>query len=361
MSFLDRLLRRQPAPETRSFPIATGSYIESRRDFLSGGAAAGLSATVALASGVWSRSFAMLTPTGGLADLLSPDVLAAIGQDLALRGESVWHLGVDRGDAVLRRASAWDRVGDDRWHVHIPHPHRTETVRALGGEVVSLAINSDPNAPWQGRSPLRMMGASPAIAHALDSALADASGWAGRGVLTAPSGVPEDQTAGLLGRIKAGSMAMVRSKSDLGHHTGGVREEWRRIEMTPDLRGLSLPDHADRMHRHILSAYGIPPSLWTDQGNAGSAREAYRQLALNLVEPLARMILPELRAKLGVDMLNTDRLMAADTAGRVRSVKGLVDAGAPLPEALRLCGWRDVDLSAAAPVQSIAPAGGADA
>ena len=348
MSILDRLFRRQPALEERSFPTVTHDYVAHRRDVVMGGGSA-LSATIALAAGVWSRSFAMLTPRGGLADLLSPDVLAGIGLDLALRGESVWHIGLAGGDAVLRRASAWDRIADDRWHVHIPHPHRTETIRALGDEVVALAINTDPSAPWQGRSPLRMMGNSPALAHALDTALADAAEWAGRGILTAPSGVPEDQTQGLLGRIKSGSMAMVRSKSDLGHHTGGVREEWSRIEMTPNLAGLALPDHAARMDRQIVQAFGIPSVLISDSGNAGAQREAWRQLELGLIAPLARTIVPELSRKLGVEALESTAMMAADTAGRARSVGALVKAGVPLAEACRLVGWTDVDLSQTSP------------
>ena len=356
MNILARLLGRQPAIEERSFPTVTHDYVAHRRDVALGGASAGLSATIALAAGVWSRSFAMLAPRGGLADLLSPDVLAAIGQDLALRGESVWHLGMDRGEARLRRASAWDRVGDDRWHVHLAHPHSTETLRALDGEVVSLAINSDPNAPWQGRSPLRMMGASPALAHALDTALADAAEWAGRGILTAPSGVPEDQTAGLLGRIKSGSMAMVRSKADIAHATGNGRpDEWKRVEMTPDLRGLDLSDHATRLHNQIAAAFGIPPVLLSDSGNAGAQREGWRQLELGLIQPLARTILPELTRKLGITSLTSAAMMASDTAGRARSLKGLVESGLPLETAMELVGWGDVRVPQTSPDRSANP------
>ena len=93
-----------------------------------------------------------------------------------------------------------------------------------------------------------------------------------------------------------------------------------------------------------MAAAGVPPSLWSETGTAGASRESYRQFILSTISPLARIILPELKIKLGVIRLSLADLMAADTAGRSRAVASLVQSGVPLSLAMTLCGWEGLDL-----------------
>ena len=65
---------------------------------------------------------------------------------------------------------------------------------------------------------------------------------------------------------------------------------------------------------------------------------------LGTLSPLARVILPELKAKLGVNRLSLADLMAADVAGRSRAVASLVQSGVPLALAMTRCGWEGLDL-----------------
>lgn len=334
--------RTEPERELRAaFPSVTAEYLSGRRSGVLADGAVPLSATIAACVGTWSRAFAQLDP-GPDPNPLTAAHLAAIGQDLCLRGESCWHIRIERGDLRLVRVAYWDLLSPNALQLHIPHPHQTETLKALADEVVLLTINSAPETPWQGRSPFKMMGGSPSLMAEIESAVSGATDWIGRGILPMPDMVPEEQQAAALRGLKAGGrLAVVRSKADFSTATGNTRSsDWRRIDLGPDLEQADLNPTVDQLHNRLLAACGIPPTLFTPNGNAGAMREGWRVLALNTVEPLARQMLPEL-AKAGVTSLSTKSMMAADVAGRARAVGTLVGAGMALEKALALVGWAD--------------------
>ncbi|RGP39235.1 hypothetical protein D1012_03790 [Pseudotabrizicola alkalilacus] len=302
-----------------------------------------LSATVATIAGTWSRAFAMLDANPDPNPLTAAH-LAAIGLDLCLRGQSCFHIRVEGSDLSLHRVAYWDQFAGGRFHLHIAHPHQTETIRALAGEVLMLTINSPANAPWQGRPPFQMMGGSPRLMADIERAVAGAVDWVGRGVLPFPDAVPEEQQNAAIRGLKGGGMlATIRSKADFATSTGSNRaSEFRRVELTPDLEQADLNPTVDQLHNRLLAAAGIPPALLTPSGNAGAMREAYRLFCLQTVEPLARTLLPEL-SKIGVMSLSTRSMLSADVAGRARAVGTLVGAGVPLDQAMQLVGWGKAD------------------
>lgn len=329
--------------ETRSHVAGvTQVYIDGKRRSAHSEGSAALSATLATCTGMWSRAFAMLMPDPS--DALTPDHLAAIGQDLFLRGQSVFHIRLQGSDITLHRAAFWDQYSGGRWNLTIPHPNGTDTVRALDDEVLSLRINASPDAPWQGRSPLSFMGLSPSLMADVESAISGALPYAGKGLLPVPATVPEEQSTKAIQGLRNGSLAVVTSKEDFGHHTGGTRSELKRVELTPDLSRMGLAEISRDVHERVLSAAGIPPSLLTASGNAGAMREAYRLFALQTVDPLARMITPELKRKIGVERLGLQDMMSADVAGRARAVGALTAAGVPLGLALSMTGWDGIPL-----------------
>ena len=288
----------------------------------------------------------MLTPEGGSSELLTPDVLASIGLDLLLSGESCWHLRVQRGEAVLIRVAYWDQFSDGSFHLHIPRVSTTETVKALPGEVVKLTINSPSEQPWRGRSPFAFMGLTSELMAEVEQAVSGALRYAGKGLLPMPATIPEEQRAKAISGLRGGnSLTIVTSKQDFGHQTGGDRSELKRVDLTPDLRGMEPNTLMGDLHNRILGAAGIPPSLFNQGGNAGAIRETYRFFALETMAPLARIILPELTRKLGVTKLNLDDMMSADVAGRARAVSTLTGSGVPLQTAMALVGWHDVSLT----------------
>lgn len=339
--------RREPEREQRAaFPSVTAEHLAGRRAGVLSDGAVPLSATVAACAQTWSRAFAMLDPNepGPEPTPLRADVLAAIGLDLCLRGASCWHIRLEGGDVALHRVAWWDHVAPGRFHLHLAKPHETETIRALAGEVVLLTINSPANAPWQGRSPFAMMGASPRLMAEIEGAVSGATEWLGRGLVPFPDVVPEEQQAAALRGLKGGGMlAAIRSKADFATSTGNSRaNEFRRVELTPDLEQADLNPTVDQLHNRLLAACGIPPTLFTPNGNAGAMREGYRLFVLQAIEPLARTLLPEL-AKIGVTSLSTRSMLSADVAGRARAVGTLVGAGVPLEQAMQLVGWGKAD------------------
>lgn len=333
--------RREPIETRAAFPSVTAEHLAGRRAGVLSDGAVPLSATVAAIAQTWSRAFAMLDPDPDPSPLRA-DVLAAVGLDLCLRGESCWHVRVEGSDLRLVRVVYWDHVAPGRFHLHIAHPHETETIRALAGEVVLLTINSPANAPWQGRSPFALMGGSARLMAEVESAVSGTMDWVGRGLVPFPDVVPEEQQQAALRGLKAGGMLVaIRSRADFATNTGNARpNEFRRVELTPDLEQAELPATVEQLHVRLLAAAGIPPALLTPSGNAGAMREAYRLFCLQTVEPLARTLLPEL-AKVGVSSLTTGSMMSADVAGRARAVGTLVGAGMSLDKALALVGWNE--------------------
>ena len=186
----------------------------------------------------------------------------------------------------------------------------------------------------------------------IEQALSGALPFAGKGLLPMPATLTGDQAGKVLAGLQTGSLAVVTSEADMAVHSGGSREEISRVELTPELRGLDLTNSASGLHDRILCAAGVPPAMLSSLGNAGSSRESYRQFILSTISPLSRIIGGELDRKLGVTRLSLADLMAADTAGRSRSVNSLVQSGVPLALAMQLVGWEGQDLSGLAQVQT---------
>lgn len=243
------------------------------------------------------------------------------------------------GNLALHRVAYWDLFAGGRYHLHIPHPHETETVRAPADEVLLLTINSSPVAPWQGRRPFALMGASPRLMAEIESAVSGSVEWVGRGLIPFPDVIEQAQQDAAIRGLKGGGMlAAIRSKADFATSTGNTRaNEFKRVELTPDLESADLNPTVDQLHNRLLAAAGIPPTLFTPNGNAGAMREGYRLFILQTIEPLARTLLPEL-AKIGVTKLGTASSLSADVAGRARAVGTLVGAGMTLDKALALLG-----------------------
>ncbi len=342
--------KKRDLEQRSAFPVVTAQYIDSRRKNLSADGSAALSATVGTCVGVWSRAFSMLTPEP-LADVLTPDILASIGLDLCLRGESCWHIRVHANELELVRVAYWDEFADGKYHLHIATVNSTETVKALAPEVLKLVINAAPATPWQGRSPFALMGLSPSLMAEIEQAISAALPMTGKGLLPMSASIPEEQQSKALSGLRNGSLAVVTSKADFATHAGGDRSELRRVDLTPDLAKADLNPATASLHERLLTAAGVPPSLVTSNGNAGAMREAYRLFALQTVDPLARMITPELTAKLGVTHLSLDAMMSSDVAGRARAVGVLVNSGVPLATAMQLVGWEGVSLPKAQPAK----------
>lgn len=330
----------KPAPdlEQRAFSGLTLDYVNQRRKGLLSQDHVALSASVATAAHYWQSAFAMLDVAP---EPLPANTMAQIGHDLLMKGESCWHIRLTQGELDLVPVAYWDELGNGKYHLHIARVNNTETVRALEPEVIKLVINPHPQQPWRGRSPFQLMGLSPTLLAEIENAVSGAMPMAGKGFLPMPASIAKEEKDKALSGLQSGSLAVVTSKADFAHQTGGERSEMRRVELTPDLQKLDANKFTDDLNTRIMTACGLPPALLTSSGNAGAMREAYRLFALQTVKPLARQITPELKRKLGVSGLSLDGMMSADVAGRARAVGVLTKAGVPLEKAMKLAGWTD--------------------
>ena len=85
----------------------------------------------------------------------------------------------------------------------------------------------------------------------------------------------------------------------------------------------------------IVAEGELPPDAAYEAGQ----REAYRRWLWATVVPVGRLVAEELSAKLDAPIsFAWDRLGAGDLQGRTRSLKQMVEAGLPLPEARWLAG-----------------------
>ena len=110
-------------------------------------------------AGWWGRAFAAATvsPSTTATAALTPLVLAAIGRDLLLCGESLWEIAVN-GAVELHPFADFEVVGNRTawdYQVEAEAPDGSATIRRLPGEqVIHLRYAVDPEMPWKGLGPL---------------------------------------------------------------------------------------------------------------------------------------------------------------------------------------------------------------
>lgn len=91
------------------------------------------------------------------------------------------------------------------------------------------------------------------------------------------------------------------------------------------------------MERSILAACGIPPVLTNHAAPGTSMREAYRQMTVGTVEPIAALVADQLSEALGVALTLT-LPRAADMATLARAMQSLTGAGMSVEQAREVVG-----------------------
>ena len=94
------------------------------------------------------------------------------------------------------------------------------------------------------------------------------------------------------------------------------------------------------MGADIAAAAGVPPPLLSGLSDGTARRESFRFFLHTSVQPLAALILPELREKLDEPTLTLsfDRLFAGDLSGRARAFQSMVGGGMDVTKAAQLAG-----------------------
>ena len=337
--------------ETRDSSF-TDSLIAQIVSQASGGTLARPAATGALeaSASIIARCFAAAVVSGPphFVAALGPSTLSMIGRALIRQGEVLFAIEIRDGRVVLIPAASWDVEGEHdpatwSYRLTLGGPSRLTTLEPVPSEgMVHIRLQSDPEQPWRGVSPL----ASAAIAGRLSAetmqALSDEVSGPRGFLLPSPVGGNDPTVAALKADIRAlrGKVALVESTSS-GWAADGAQQrpkgDWesRRLGAAP---GAPLIEQAELASREVYAACGVPLSVVTTSEGTGQ-REGFRRLLHSTIMPLARIVAEELSLKFEVDIgLSFDGLFAADLAGRARAFQSLVGGGMDVAKAAALAG-----------------------
>ena len=361
ISFRD--FRPAPAqrPETRSsgYTSAIVNAIESAAGGAGGGVASA-TAAVETAAGLWGRALSLATvaPVSRRTSALTPSTLAQIGRALCRSGEIVFLTDVARGRVQLLPASAAYVVvghGDPStwiYTVTVDGPGHTMTVHRPRSGVAHLQYMTDPIRPWHGRAPWSSAGLSGTLLAGLEKQLSGEAGSASGYILPTPDlgdrgqadadADEEDDPLTTLRRdlASAGGRTVLAPTTAAGYGAGPGAAPAK--DFQPERFGFNPPETAVETRRDaersILAACGVPPALANHAAPGTSLREAWRQLTVGTIEPIATIVGEQLSEALGQRVTLT-LPAAADVKGiQVRSVAALVQSGVPLAEARQVVG-----------------------
>ena len=358
MSWLDRF-RKQP-PETRA--SATDVLVSAIQTAAAGISTENASAIAALevAAGMWSRAFAaaIVKPQTLETRAITPAIMASIGRQLVMRGQSLHALMVERGQVRLDPIGYWDIKGDspneDDWIVRAQFYGPTGSYSRIISHknIVNCRYSCLPSQPSRGLSPMDFAAATGKLAGSIEQRLSDEAGG--------PSGylipVPEDpggenKESDNLSDLRSdltnlkGRVGLVESSAG----GGAILRRSPKKDFMPSRFGIDPPEAVVSLRNDVavsvLSACAIPPSLVQTNSDGTAQRESYRRWIQSGIAPTGRIVAAEFSRVLDVEIsFEWDRLHASDVTGKARAAKALAEIeGVSVEQALMLAGLLDQD------------------
>ena len=337
-----------------------GSYTDALVSLIQGQASGGSAlpgATGALESSasIVARCFAaaQVQAPRPFQQALTPALMSMVGRALIRSGEIVFAIDTQGGLFKMLPCSSYDVSGGPnpaswRYRLTISGPDSLSTMSPVPAEgLVHIRLQSDPQRPWRGISPLSSASLAGKLSAETEAALGDeASGPRGY-LLPIPVGGDDPSVDELKADIRTlgGSIATVESQAAGWARDGGATRpntDWKpmRLGANPPV---GLVTAAENASREVYAACGIPYSLVVDSA-ANAAREGYRRLLHSTVVPIARIVEAELSEKMEADIkISFDSLFAGDLSGRARSFQNLVLGGMGLDKAAGLAGLLEAD------------------
>ena len=349
---------REPEPERRESQPFTDAIVEAILAGAEGAnataaATAALEACAALYAGAGAR--ARVEGAGPWAAVLTAPVLALMMRRAIRAGEDIHAIDVDRGMMSLRPAGTWDvRGGPDPagwWYrVDIFGPSGNVTRFLPAPAVVHVRYAVDPARPWLGLGPMQWASSTAAMAGRIEAGIAAEAGAPSAQLVPIPTegghGGDDDPLANLKTDIaKAKGKPMLVETTAAGWGTGAAgapRRDWAQSRVGPEWPAV-LAETRRHVSEDVARACGVPFALLDGRAEGTSQREALRRFLHLGLEPLGELVAAELAEKLDRPGLRIDfsPLMASDLAGKARAIKGMVDAGIALTEAVMVAGLGD--------------------
>lgn len=342
---------RRAAGETRAVTYTDRQTADDYAAVAGKAADSSALAAVEACRGVWERAMAaaVIGPSGAALEALTPDLLGMAGRALAARGEFVCLIKVADG-VTLHPASSFDvRGSHDRWtyRIDLIGPNDTETLDGVDADqVLHFRINTTPQRPWRGRSPLALSEATATLAAELERSHGNEARMPSKRLLPI-AGTP-DQASEIGKGVGDGNSRIVTTT--IGQGSGYADQlpanRWDAVRIGPvfDPGGVQLRGD---LRTDIYAAHGIPPGLFDQDSDAVGQRELWRRFCYATMGPLGRVIEAELRAKLEpMAAVAFDGLRAADIEGRARALRSRVQSavalaateGMTIDRALAICG-----------------------
>ena len=334
-------------PEVRS---SFSDLVLQQVEAAGGGMLAAADAGVQQAAGAISRMLSLATVDEPVGSILTPHTLAAIAFDLVRRGESVWLVHVnERGQVELLRASVATVFGGPRrdswtYSLTISGPTHTASQNALAAEVLHIRVNTPPERPWRGVSPLGQASATGRLAQRLTSALGDEAGTAVCTLLAVSAGTSEAAAASFNSVISSAGGRRLAFPETQAAGGGASRSsapltDWipRHVRPEPDEEAVKL---YALIQMQVANICGLPVALANPDAAGPAQREGWRQLFAGTVLPLAALVQEEVARVLERPVtLHHHQAAAVDIAARAKSFVTLTNAGIDQDRALALVGW----------------------
>ena len=308
-----------------------------------------------MAAGLISRALAGATVAGPAyaRSAITPGVLAQIGRDLIVSGESLHVIRVDDDGTVrLFPSSAWTIEGDYdpvTWRVSadLSGPSRTHTQTIAYSGVVHLAWGVSPQAPHAGRGPLSWASMTAKTNAETERSIGDEAGGPVAQLISIPhdGGDSDDEDDDPLEAMKTdirnargGGLLLETTRGGWGEgRDAAPRSDWKSNRLGPDPGSAMIEARRDA-EAAVLNAAGCFASLFQPGADGTSQREALRRLHLQTLSPLAKLIGAELSEKLEAPIGLSFDIYSFDLAGRAMAFGKLVSGGMTVDSALSLTG-----------------------
>ncbi len=316
---------------------------------------AGIDATVAGTAGDVLRTGAVETCAGmwgrvlagadvSLPAVLTPQVRDMIGRCLIRDGELVFVIDVIGGRQVLIPASHFEVLESHRYKVTTERPPGDSVTRIHPRDrILHFTWSIDPREPWRGISPMGRATLLAKIAAGIDTKLVEELATPTAHILPIPGDGASATLDGLRADVAGAKGAAIVLPSTTAapyddEGMRGTRKEWEAKRLGP-----MIPSEMRTLWQDVLEqvgqASGIPPSLFRNNADGTSQREAYRRWIMASVEPVAEGIAMEASLRLEEEVaFDFTRLWAHDLAGRAKAFQSLTAAGIEADRAMRISG-----------------------
>ncbi|MCY4374308.1 MAG: hypothetical protein OXC31_11090 [Spirochaetaceae bacterium] len=311
---------------------------------------------------LYAAGFAAATLKGASAEvagLLTPPTLALMARNMLRRGEDLHLIDVrPDGSLSLLPIGSYDLEGDAdprSWWVRadVYAPSGSRTMLVPHASVLHARYAVDPVRPWAGVSPLGWSSHTDRLAGGIEVTMGNEAGAPSAQVVPIPEDGrggeedagedDEDPLAPLRSDIVAarGNVLLLETTSSgfgLGSENA-PRQDWKQVRLGPDWPDVLRATRND-LALSIAGACNVPSALLSPGAEGTSQRESLRRFAHLGLQPVAKILLTELREKLEQPELDLDfsAIQASDMAGRARAFRSFVEGGLDLEKAAQLSG-----------------------